>query len=949
MFFSTKFLFFLFCINISQIAFASWNRLETEHFRLLVHAEHIETGKYIAEESERAYHQLKKIYSEFPTSKILIVVEHRTDLANGSASNFPYPHIVLYPTLPNTYSSIGEYKEWVYELVLHELVHFLSFFPVHGVYKPLNWLFGNYISPNFIMLPAWWHEGLAVHLETHLTHGGRMRSAHYSEMAKALSSSLASGDEDLNRINERYIPSFPYGQRPYFYGSLVFNQALKEAEPQDIDRLVQSYSRMLPPYNLYSSTKKHLKTHFRAARKSVERYTYPTDEGFTFLGEQPRLLDPQTLITNYLDKNLFNNLIKYDLSQKKPTPEVWVQHQSLGRFEISQDKSLILFDAIAPYQRRYQTSDLFLYDIKNKTKKRLTTGLRVREATLAADNSTAIAIKLNLAQSELCRILLKAEKPTCEVLYTPPLGTRLSFPEYLSADEVVFIEKPNNEKSLLKILNLNTRHMSTINTQEFQDIYWAKPRGKQLTLQALAQDSDTRQVYIQNGARWTPLSHDPVGIAGFDFDHGHLSLSRVTPTGYKVKVLQNIETTGTAPSTPSPSVQEESPSPPYTLNSNFLASSESITKPEVQVKDDSLWPYMLPHYWIPFIYPNYGGFSDHFIMTFSTGSTDPLRRHSYNITLAHDTISKRLGGSMVYTNYSYQHPWGLYVSQMESPLTDTLSRTYQRAGVFTDLELVELDSNLGGLSLRLSADYNNAQLRGVVDDLKTFGVTARLSYDDIAGFPADVAPISGQFVSLAHSYFFESSDMFGYNYSELYFEKFFSKYVAPPKTSWKLFGKGIMSDQFLPPLLAPINYSGYFASSRYQRDFVIRGYPSGVFRAYEGAFNLGLEFNFPILNSFRSFPFEALPLLFKRIYGTAFVDYGQVKGDYYDGASSAWIGTDFDKAFAGYGIEIHTEWTLLHHVPLKLSLGIFNPIHKIPGVATGSQIFLNFATPSIPN
>lgn len=947
MFFLRNFLFFLFCINISQNASASWNHLETEHFRIVIHSEFIETGKYIAEESERAYSQLQNIYSEFPKSKILMVVEHRTDLANGSASNFPYPHIVLYPTLPDTYSSIGEYKEWVFELVLHELVHFLSFTPVHGIYKPLNWLFGNYISPNFIMLPTWWHEGLAVHLETHLTHGGRMRSAHYNEMAKVLAGNLTTGREDLTRINERYIPSFPYGQRPYFYGSLVINEAVKDAEPKSVDEMVQRYSRTLLPYNIYSPTVRTLNKSFRQARKSVENNTFEEDPNYSLLGEQSRWLDSKTLITNFVDHNLFHQIIKYDLSKPEPQSEVLFSHRDLGRFEISDDQNFILFDAIAPFKRRYQTSDLFLYDFKTKSKKRVTHGLRVREGALSSNNSHALAVGLEITQSRLCLIDLKAENPTCEVLYKPQIGTRISFPQYIDDSQALFIEKKNNAKSQLLQIDLSTKNMSTIPTEEFHEIYWAKPYDGKIFVHGLKTHSDARQAYVLKDGKWQALSHDSIGIAGFDFKENQISLSRVTSKGYRTKTLNtdlaSLSETSAAP--------EANPSAaPYSLNSNFLASADGLKgAKDIKIKDDSLWPYMLPHYWIPFIYPNYGGFADHYIFTLSTGSTDPLKRHSYSLNLAHDSISNRLSGSATYVNHTYQNPWGFYLSQSEAPLNDRLSRTYQKIGLFSDIELVELDSNLGGLSLRVSADYNNSKLQDVLADLETAGVTARLSYDDIAFFPADVAPASGQYVSLQHSHFFDTGDLFAYNYSELYFEKFVSKYIAPKHTSWKLFGKGIHSDQYLPTLLTPINYSGYFASSRHQRDFVIRGYPSGIFRAYESAFNLGLEFHFPILNVFKS-PVEQLPFFFRRLYGNVFVDYGKIKGDYYTGDSSQpWITTDMDKDFAGFGIELHADLTILHYVPVKLSLGIFNPIHKIPGVAAGSQVFLNFATPAIPN
>src|SRR5690606_4575159 len=153
-------------------------------------------------------------------------------------------------------------------------------------------------------------------------------------------------------------------------------------------------------------------------------------------------------------------------------------------------------------------------------------------------------------------------------------------------------------------------------------------RGSKIYLHALESGSDTRQVYEQqDDLSWKPLSDDAVGIAGFDFDHNQLSLSRVTPSGYKVKTQSYAAASSLTP-TNSDKISNEQTTP-YSLNSNFLASSEDLPSPEITVKKDSLWPYILPHYWIPFFYPNYGGFSDHFIVTVSTGSTDPLKRHAY--------------------------------------------------------------------------------------------------------------------------------------------------------------------------------------------------------------------------------------------------------------------------------------------------------------------------------
>jgi hypothetical protein len=94
---------------IAQAKPIVWKTLHTPRFKILVAKEYIEQGHHIAEQSEKALDQLLKIYSEHPKNKILIVVDHRTNASNGSATHFPYPHIIIYPTLPTAYSSISPF------------------------------------------------------------------------------------------------------------------------------------------------------------------------------------------------------------------------------------------------------------------------------------------------------------------------------------------------------------------------------------------------------------------------------------------------------------------------------------------------------------------------------------------------------------------------------------------------------------------------------------------------------------------------------------------------------------------------------------------------------------------------------------------------------------------------------------------------------------------------
>ena len=63
-------------------------------------------------------------------------------------------------------------------------------------------------------------------------------------------------------------------------------------------------------------------------------------------------------------------------------------------------------------------------------------------------------------------------------------------------------------------------------------------------------------------------------------------------------------------------------------------------------KPYSAWNYMIPRYWMPFGYVLDGGFG----LQASTGSTDPLGRHAYNLAAEWDSLTKQTGGTFAYTN-----------------------------------------------------------------------------------------------------------------------------------------------------------------------------------------------------------------------------------------------------------------------------------------------------------
>lgn len=220
-------------ILVSPILFSQvnpkldWKMFNTPHFTFVFEARHFAQVKEFALRAEHSHFVLQNVFKSFP-DKTLIIINDNTDLPNGYATQIPYPHMMLFPVLPGPLESIGEYGDWPFELLLHEYTHILTFQPVRGVTKVLRGVFGNILAPN-ILLPRWWHEGLAVDFETRFSQHGRLRSNQQQAAIRALTLDQAWAQYQIGEINEQNLKRFPQGGHPYFFGSLLLNEILSDS------------------------------------------------------------------------------------------------------------------------------------------------------------------------------------------------------------------------------------------------------------------------------------------------------------------------------------------------------------------------------------------------------------------------------------------------------------------------------------------------------------------------------------------------------------------------------------------------------------------------------------------------------------------------------------------------------------------------------------------------
>jgi hypothetical protein len=206
-------------VTFSASPYFEWEVLVTEHFEIIYHKPQKELATQYAFAAEESYRLLAPVFSDLP-QKTVVALDDSTDLTNGSATFLPYNWISIYPALPNSGESLDEYGFWPTSIMIHELTHIANFQPVSGFYTPFTYIFGRVVTPN-TLLPRWYLEGLAVDTESRYTSFGRLRTSRAQGMLRAITKGQSFNNFGVDQINEVSSHTWPYGERPYFFGSLL--------------------------------------------------------------------------------------------------------------------------------------------------------------------------------------------------------------------------------------------------------------------------------------------------------------------------------------------------------------------------------------------------------------------------------------------------------------------------------------------------------------------------------------------------------------------------------------------------------------------------------------------------------------------------------------------------------------------------------------------------------
>jgi len=223
-----------------------WRTLHTPHFRVHFRPALRATAGAAAREAERAYGLLARELHA-PRGAIDLTLSDDVDEANGFTTVFPSNRIVILLAPPSTDPALQHYDNWLRLVITHELTHVFHLDRSRSFWGGLQAVFGRVpgLFPNEYQ-PSWVVEGLAVYYESRLTAGGRITGSFHT----ALLAAQRAGGDVRGPWDAMLFTRWPDGQVPYAYGSRFLAAAARARGDSVIPRFVEATAAQTIPYRV---------------------------------------------------------------------------------------------------------------------------------------------------------------------------------------------------------------------------------------------------------------------------------------------------------------------------------------------------------------------------------------------------------------------------------------------------------------------------------------------------------------------------------------------------------------------------------------------------------------------------------------------------------------------------------------------------------------------------
>lgn len=408
--------------------YLEWYTLRTPHFRIHYHGGLEPLAQRAATLAEEAHRALVPILGWAPEQITEMVLTDNSDSANGSASTLPYNAVYLYATAPDDMSPLADYDDWLRELVIHEYTHVLHIDNTSGLPAAANAVLGKTFAPNQAQ-PHWIREGLAVLMESAQSSGGRLRSTQFDMYLRAdVIEGRMAGLDEISHFSRRW----PSGNLWYLYGSKFIQWITEIYGVNTFAAVATDYGQSVVPWGinrsirratgrtyeeLYAGWKASLEKKYGAqvaaiAARGLREGRRLTERGRT--ATSPRFLgrcspDGKARLVYFRDDGETRaGFYEIPLDVAVPDDHAELVARASGRTATFDANCGLLFESVAPSRRGYHFSDLFLQPRgtrspsgQERSRKRLTTGMRARDPDLSPDGRQLVYVTNHAGTSTL--------------------------------------------------------------------------------------------------------------------------------------------------------------------------------------------------------------------------------------------------------------------------------------------------------------------------------------------------------------------------------------------------------------------------------------------------------------------------------------------------------------------------------------------------------------------
>ena len=912
-----------------------WYTLTTPHFfvhyyKNVRHDLH-DVAQKVARAAEKAHAVLTPLLRHAPSSRTHVVVTDDTEGANASAQSIPFNVMRIFVTGPASLSSLNDYDDWIYSLIVHEYTHILHIGSIHGLPRVINAILGRTWAPNQLQ-PPWVIEGVATFQESERTSGGRVRGTIFDMLLRVAVYEGKLLELDQISSNTRY---YPRGVVRYLYGSRFVKYLADRFGEAKLTRMSHIYGGQAVPYAinriakrvfghtlvaLYEDFKRHLKRRYALQRALAEARGLTRFEEVTRHGEavaSPRYsADGRELLYAYSNGKSHAAFAVLDAATGRRKWRV----DSFGGsgVTLTPDRRQIVAGQTDNWRTFYSYADLFVRSTDGRRTRRLTRGLRARDPDVSPDGRRVAFVSNDLGSNHLMTVPLAGGRPATllrgkggEQVFSPrfsPDGRRLVFSRWVPGGKRDIYVLEVATRRLRRLTDDRALDIDPVFSADGKRVYFSSDRTGIFNVYCYA--LETGQLWqvtnVLGGAFSPAVSPDESTIyyVGFSSRGYDLHRARIDRRRFRVAL---------------PYVNDRPAPPRLPARSDYPKSDYNPLRT------------VYPRNWIA----TFGNDAFGSTLGFEVEGGDVVRRHTYRVAMNFSLTEGHPGYGI---SYSYNRFWPsiqLSTSRSEGP----------RGGLSLDGERLNyIEENYGaGLTIGLpvlripdhavtvSVGYRFNWFRDG-DDNAVFvepgmvspvlpnvgvlsGLTTGLSYRNVNRYAFSISSAEGRQINLNLRV---NNTALGSDYDSVQFTWAWAEYVDLPwlshhvlalrlagglgrgdNTRRGLFFIGGFPEQNLIDTIIDIAPLG---------GAYLRGYAPGTF--FGDQFHLlNVEYRAPLFDIERGI--SSLPIYVNNLHLAVFADVG-----------NAFFGhLDPEELNVGVGAELLLEWSIFYVQPFTLRVG----------------------------